>query len=102
MSSKSVKRSQTNIDPRFFIPEGVDEFVYGKTSAGDGVGSEAPDEFVLSADGGDYEEVVTPDILGVIDQVVRTAKGGVQVVDVVLDVEDIIGASEYQFRVVSL
>lgn len=41
----------------------------------------------------------TPDAIYIIDQKLRRAPGGQQVVDIVIDVEEIIGALEYEVQI---
>lgn len=102
MAKKSVKRTQTIISPRFFIPEGVDEFTYDEKSAA-GVAVDISDDYWLATDDAIYgDSPLVPDILGIIEQIFRTSPYGTQVVDVVFDVEDVAGATNYEFRLVAL
>lgn len=53
---------------------------------------------VSSTDEAEYF-LETPDAIYIIDQRLRRAPGGQQVVDIVIDVEDIIGAAEYEVQI---
>lgn len=95
----------------FFIPDGVIELVNSPTSIGsrgtalvDDV-SNVPtsDDFEIdfadddNADTGDVLEV--PTILSIVSQTVHRTSVGNEVIDVVIEVEDIAGVTNYEFRV---
>lgn len=109
MANNSVKREVTALDPMFYIPEGVDEFVYEDENSWIPIVEpyEEPeiyfeDTFVSEDDLNYYDGPETPDILGVVEQIARTDETGRQVVDVILEVEDLPGVSNYEFRVTRL
>lgn len=107
MAQRSVKRSESVIDPMFFIPEGTDEFVYTESEIEVVDDADNFAEIESSYDDGsdfaDYsDDPDTPDILGVISQTVRTSASGSQVVDVVIEVEDIEGIANYEVRVTKI
>lgn len=94
MAKKSVRWLETEINPVFFIPDGANELVYSD----DEIDLTGLDEGSISPDD-DVEEVITPNILGIESQVLRTTKVGNHVVDVTLLVEDIPGFDKYEVRI---
>ena len=77
----------------FDIPPNVDEFVYDDNLPNDDDG-----EFVIrevESGGGS----LVPEIIGIVSQDVRVAANGTQVVDVIVEVTDIPGITNYEFRV---
>lgn len=110
MAENAAKRTQTAIDPMFFIPEGVDELVYDDTERNLDVeiveeeSEEIYDDVFLVDDTetSNTEAPETPDILSVIEQTLRKTASGNQVVDVVVEVDDIPGISKYEFRVTKI
>jgi len=85
----------------FNIPDGVDELVYDEDLSDDANFAEGPQEF---SEGVIEDEVVddrppTPRIIGIVSQKIRTLNSGDERVDVVLEVEDIVGVDKYEFRV---
>lgn len=105
MAKRSVRREITQIDPLFPIPDGVDELVYrddGEVSlleilddAGLGV-----DDLDGAFDDTNYEnDPDTPQIIGIVSQLVRRTSVGNSVVDVIFEVEDIAGVTDYELRV---
>ena len=112
---RSYSPDKTELDPLFTIPIGAeDEFTYNK----DYVGVE--DEFDNSTedviegvvdmdadieyydedtDGVAYNELEVPSEFSIIFQTVRRAPGGYQVIDIVIQTEDIYGATNYEVRV---
>lgn len=100
------------IDPLFLIPDGAEDiFVYSR----DGV--EQVDDFAtadvnveilgLGLDDSDEgsgeltdDSLGAPDNFSIISQTVRRAGGGQLVVDVVLGIEDVPGASDYDVQVI--
>lgn len=115
MARRSTSNDKIRIDPIFQVPEGAeDEFAYTR---------EVPlseDEFdnldglidVSLQDITDYVEddsddttflvLDVPDDFVVFSQTIRRSPGGQQVVDVILQVEDIIGAENYEVRVTKI
>lgn len=112
MRGKPVRTQTTEIDPMFFIPDGVDELQYGE---GIVVGeNEEVDENefevdidIDTSDSGEAEDDTdyangpeTPTIFGIIPpQVIHMDTAGNEVVDVVFSVEDIFDATSYEIRV---
>lgn len=82
MAKAPVKRVETVLDPTFFIPEGVDEYVYDP-SYQDGPEDEGEGD-IPQDDTPDAPEV--PDEFTIISQTIRGIGGGKQVVDVVAEV----------------
>lgn len=109
MAKTPVQRSVTPIDPRFNIPDGTDEFVYkeidtsAETAQDVATAQESGDDEmvaveVLGAEDDVYIEV--PEIRSIFSQTLRRLPGGVNVIDVVVDIDgDGSGVSKYEFRV---
>lgn len=115
MSNNPVRRNIDVISPLFDIPDGVDEFVYDETSSGeltlseDSFSGSEGDEYDFSGDVFVTDDDInysnappTPAINGVIEEIVHTGPTGNQVIDVIIDVQDIEGAINYEFRVTAL
>ena len=110
MAENAIKRTQTAVDPMFFIPDGVDELVYDdveRTLEVDEVEESSEEIFedyllIDETETSSFDGPDTPDILGVIEQVLRTTATGAQVVDLVLDIEEIPGISKYEFKVAKI
>lgn len=96
------------IDPRFFLPPNVVDIGYVDTTD---VSSDEPNDIievdyeivdesmVLDPDnGGSGDALEPPDSIVVVSQTARTTSGGV-VVDVVIDVEELAGITEFGVRV---
>lgn len=115
MSNRPIRRKVESIDPMFNIPDGVDELVHDEDASDNANYAEGSQEF---AEGIIEEEIVilpveespqeeedptgkppAPRVLGIIKQTLRTLKNGDERVDVVLEVEDIVGVDKYEFRV---
>ena len=100
MAKRSVSRRKIEIDPMFFIPEGMDDFVYTERN------NLKPDDFQDTDaditydidDGGDSTDPETPNIIGIVSQTPRRTKDGHVVIDVVIEVEDIDGVTKYEIR----
>lgn len=107
MASKPVIRSKTELDPMFFIPEGVEELVYNdefettepSEEEVEVSYSDYSDEYDVEDDNNYYEGPATPEIIGVVSQTIRRLPSGQQVVDVVIEVSDVAGAENYEVRV---
>lgn len=93
MASNSVKRTVTEIDPIFYIPDGVDELVHSDVNIDDtGDGAE------LEADNDNDSTLNPPGTFKIISQDVHRDKSGHRVVDVVAEIETVEGAT-YEVRV---
>lgn len=106
MAKPVASRDKTVIDPAFYIPEGLEnEFVYAENTnyVSDeelDVSEFTSDEFVGDEDDFDNESTIpVPDAPVVILQTIRTAPGGTQVVDVIVEVEDIPGVEDFELHV---
>lgn len=121
MAENAVQPSIKTVDPMFAIPDGVTDAVYGTPSppmyregadideytgteiidsdfdTEDETGADAP---VPGGNNGIWLD--TPDIIDVASQTLRRSAGGFNVVDVVVDVEDVEGATNYEVRVTKL
>lgn len=107
MAEKAIKRDEIALDPMFFIPDGMDEYVYVDTEDifldEDGQGISPDDSFLVDDDNDYSDRPGVPKILGIVPpQVFRTTRAGNQVVDIVIEVEDIPGISKYEFRVTKI
>lgn len=101
MTDKSLKREVNSIDPMFYIPEGVDELEYSEEIPSDLIVTQDDDgNFVFTPINPTQTTygLATPNIIGIVEQTIRTTKSGAQVVDVVIEVDEIPGAS-YEVRV---
>lgn len=110
MAGRAVKPQVTEINPMFFIPEGIDELKYGDnliTVEADDVDENEFDvdidaddvDGVGADDGTDYSDSPeTPTIFGVILQTIHVDDTGSEVVDVVFDVEDVFNVDSYEIR----
>lgn len=110
--AKASQPSKIEIDPIFRIPEGAEDiFVVGRDSA-DGVnddieGQVSVDIFGLDIDSSEVDDVTftdndlgTPDNFFIESQVIRRSTGGQMVVDVVLAIDEVPGATNYEIQVV--
>lgn len=114
MSQRAVKRDTTPVDPMFFIPDGVDELYYTDhqliQSSDETEESEDTEPFfddtdvqVDYGDETDYSDAPeTPQILGIVSQTIRVNSTGNEVVDVVFEVDEVYGSTNYEFRVVKI
>lgn len=108
MAEPVVTQSITVVDPSFYIPDGVTEFVHEEYSTVVTTPEEDSDEFLTDdsalmeetlEDTIDEDEIIpVPEIIGV-SQILRTSPGGQQVVDVTVEVEDIPGYTKYELRI---
>jgi hypothetical protein len=110
MATTPVQRKVTPIDPMFPIPEGTDELVYGTRSETDALanatgpvdsytGQAVDPTLVVPVQTTGQSTVPSPDIIGIVSQQVRRAPSGENVIDVVVQTSDIVGAIRYEFRV---
>jgi len=104
--------AEKEIDPRFFLPPNVVDLGYKDTSSQtddnpteqdiDAVVN--PDDYVtgeiteMEGTGTDEGRLLPPDYIELVSQTARVASGGTVVVDVVIDVEDIANASQFDVR----
>jgi hypothetical protein len=115
MSSRNPIQGPSHLDPLFPIPDGLVDFEHTDAPVGSLPGYDVEDYTELSTneieDEDSYYEVDddemvpdidTPSTFTVISQTIRTLPSGMQVVDVVAEVEDIPGALNYEFRVVKI
>lgn len=99
------------IDPRFFLPPNVIDLGYKDISAPtDDNPTEqdidavvTPDDYITDNDetngtGSDEGRLLPPDYVELVSQTARVASGGTVVVDVVIDVEDVANASQFDVR----
>ena len=103
MAEKAVNPQITVIDPMFFIPEGVTEVVHGETSvegASNIIVSENDQGMFEASEDSSYEYgLPTPNIIGVVEQIYYRSDDGQNVVDIVIEIEDQDGVSNYDFKV---
>lgn len=93
MADRKIIYGATELNPMFFIPDGVYELVH-EDEFTDASTREIEDEVEVEDD--DEDENV-PKILS-ITQKLRRVKGGAYVVDVTVTVSDIEGATDYGFK----
>lgn len=123
-----IRTPEVTIDPRLFVPTSVlgisvksseidpdlptpnpadDEDISdstspsGDTGSGDGsdVVYEPPSNNDIPAESGEVDKLPTPQTLTIVSQTIRIAPDGSSLVDVVIEVEDIPGVSNYDVRV---
>lgn len=118
MAKKTVVQSKVVLDPHFIIPVGAEDlFTYADAELGDGTNDDGDTDVSVSDDGsgnvddsidisddGD-SDVQTDDVLGVpqnlavVDQTLVRAPGGQNSIDVVIQVDDVDGADNYEIQV---
>lgn len=109
MASNPAQKSDTVLDPTFFIPEGAAGFRYDDKDWGDsanevdGEGGDPgskPDFFIDDGNEDDAGYPDTPEIVGVIEpQTIDSKSWGQQVIDVLLEVDDVAGDVKYEYRI---
>lgn len=116
--AKRREFTETSIlDPMFYLPEGLRGVDYSEDELdlaqetdelttqeifGDEDYIEDEGYVVDDADMELAEDVDSPNELTVIEQIIRTLPNGMQVVDLVIDVETVADAIDYDFRVVKV
>ncbi len=101
---RAVKRDIKTLDPLFFLPEGVDELEFdrGGVFIDEDANVNLIDDIEVDVDPGvpgGPQQLTTPRILGIVSQTIKTQSNGAQTVTVVLDVSDVVGATNYEFKV---
>jgi len=87
---------RNTFDPRLELPPVVG-IEYDKDYIGtDAVGIPSDDPIVITPI---PEGLLPPDSITVLDQVIRQGAGGKDVVDLIIEVQDMPGATEYEVRV---
>lgn len=117
MAKRSTPVSKIVIDELFNIPEGAeDQFVYPdeevetfavEDSAQDVLESDYDvyyEDYEYDDGSGDDngEELVSPEDFTIVSQTIRRGPGGQQVVDIVVEVEEVFGATNYEIQVVKI
>jgi hypothetical protein len=104
MADSSKRNRVYAIDPIFYVPEEMDDYVYDEVFDDE---IEPPQGGFLDSgvviyppEPGESEPatLATPENLQIVQQIIRTSADGTQVVDVVFSVEDVPGAVTYEFR----
>lgn len=100
-----TNRQTVRLDHNIFIPEGVEDLFYTdryidddtEESADSGIGETgfAEDDITDGMDDG----LPAPQTFVIVNQIVRTAADGTQVVDVVAETDDIIGVRDVVVRI---
>ena len=96
-----MSRDKRYIDPLFYIPEGIPPEVWAYNEE-DGVQYDEEVDIFESVDEGEDSEddgLLTIDNLTIVSQTLRRLKDGSLVVDMVVQVDDIPGATKYEFRI---
>lgn len=117
MAKSNQIQGPSYLDPMFEIPEGLVNYQHSTVPTGsatdyvtdeeiesDLADTEVSDEVDIAVQI-DPEEVPNLDIpneFTIVEQVIRTLPSGMQVVDVIIEVEDVPGAINYDFRVVKM
>lgn len=84
------------IDPRFYVPP-VADFEYKDTSGNTSEGAAAPTDLTIPVT--PTTGLQPPETVTVIEQITRKGADGRSVVDLVVEVQDMPGATEYEVRV---
>lgn len=109
MAKRPTINPKEVLHPNFFIPDGTEEFVHDEfdpnsiADESDVEGVYLEDAFAVDETDGfleveDEYGLDVPDNVTIISQTLRRSPGGVQVIDVVIDVEDVPGALHYEIR----
>lgn len=112
MASKSISPEITIIDPRFDVPEGLSEFVYpdndhpAEQSAALGADSDVIEIYTGEpgidepiSDDFTHDAPPVPQQFAILSQTIHMSPDGRQLVDVEIQVEDIQGVIQIDFRV---
>jgi hypothetical protein len=117
MAKRALAPKKTLIDPLFVFPPGSeDEFVHSREGTdgdvyilGEDISEESFTDDGDSDDDWDDDGVPddlamleTPEDFQVIEQILRRGPGGQQVVDIVIEAEEILGATNYEIQVVKV
>ena len=109
-STRNIASSQPSvIDPNFFLPPGVVDLRYVNDQDTDGLYSDDDPEEVTDPDTGEPTDgdinvgdvttaLAPPANITIVSQSVRPLSGGSYVVDVVIEVEDVPGVTNYETR----
>lgn len=102
--------AEQEIDPRFFLPPNVVDLGYKDSvpDTDDFQNEQSIDQVVTADDyvveevdntgGADENRLLPPDYVELVSQTARVTSGGGVVVDVVIDVEDVANASQFDVR----
>lgn len=118
MAKRTTPSDKVIIDPLFAIPEGTeDQFEHSEEEVYfsediteqeftylDSLEIEYADEIDYDEGYDDEDDVAleTPETFNIIAQTLRRAPGGQQVVDIVVDVDDVAGATNYEIQVTKI
>lgn len=99
--------AKRQLDPLFTPPTGAEDSFHVDTtkviiapSQSPGVGVQGISGMpIVDMNGESSYTLETPDAIYIYDQKLRRAPGGQQVVDVVIDVEELVGAIEYEVQI---
>lgn len=123
-----IRTPEVTLDPRLFIPDGVidigvksteidpdnptptadtgetsDDATDSNSEVGTGDGGEVvyepPTNDDIPTEGGESDMLPTPQFIEIVSQTIRIAPDGSSMVDVVINVEDIPGVTNYDVRV---
>ena len=100
MAKRSVATKKTLVDPMFIVPPGSeDEFAYSRSIADDDLLLD--EEFLDGFDPGvsDIIELEVPEDFEVVEQKLRRVDSGQQVVDIVIEIQEIEGAINYEVQI---
>lgn len=85
------------VDPRIFLPI-VEGYEYDDSGTPNVSAEESAVEEIVIGPPRDGSLLQPPERVAVVDQISRKAADGRSVVDIVLEVEDVVGATEYEVR----
>lgn len=103
MLKKPATTNKIRLDPMFVIPAGAEDlFVY--TKAQDDVTQFDVEDITFDVDDSvtdaDSTFLGVPDNFSILSQTVRRSSGGQLVIDVVIEIDDVPGATDYDVQVV--
>ena len=118
MAQRSNQTDKIQVDPLFIVPEGSeDEFVYTRDyvdedETGDpdtalnfveyDYNDDTSADYDDGSDDAEGDNLATPEDYTIVSQALRRAPGGQQVVDIIIAVEDIDQAVNYEIQVVKV
>lgn len=103
MSVQARKQNNITVPVDFYLPPNTEGFIRvdltRESDSQDEDGESGTDPVEVVYDGpGDQTGLVPPNFVNVVSQTLRFSANGQQVVDVLIDVEDVPGATDYGVR----
>lgn len=111
MARRAVREQKDQINPLFFIPDGVEELEYDDSTVDISADEIDENEFSVNIDidvsgsldssgANDATDLEVPQVQDVFSQTIHMDASGKEVVDVVFDVTPVFGVTSYEMRVV--